>query len=232
MTGDPLSTPEDHPDDADVWGHDTANRFERDGVEFGRSLAYIDATFAIATTLLVTSLDPGPKGWSDWASFSEAEQGPLLAFALSFVVISSYWWANHRLVSTLSAISSRFILLSLVLLGCIALMPFTTEGLGAYSSDTDSAVSTVAYSLNIAAVSLVSIGLVIVGYLDKLYRHMPTPAQFRARVIELIDTPVVFLLSIPIAVLVGTTWAHYSWATLIVTGVAIPRYFRRRVPTS
>ena len=41
--------------------------YERDDVEFSRATAFFDATYALATTLLVTTLDPGPDGWSSWS---------------------------------------------------------------------------------------------------------------------------------------------------------------------
>ena len=200
---------------ADVDG--TPDRYDRDGVEFGRSLAYMDATFAIATTLLVTTLDPTAREWSNWSRFWDSEQGPLLAFALSFLVISSFWWANHRMVSTLRALSPRFVLRSLVLLAFVALVPFTTEGLGEFT-DASLQVSTVVYALNIAAVSLASTSLTVAAYRDGL---------FRRRVISLLATPLVFLASVPVALFISGTAARLMWLALILTGGLSARWLRQ-----
>jgi uncharacterized membrane protein len=214
---------------------DTPERFERDGVEFGRSLAYMDATFAIATTLLVTTLNPSELEWSSWSRFWSDAQGPLLGFGLSFVVVSSYWWANHRLVSKLDELSSRFIIWSLVMLAFVALVPFTTEGLGE-SSQNRAQVSTVVYALNIAAVSLAATWLAIVAYNDGLHRDPPSRAEHRRRAVASLDTPLVFLISIPIALLVSGNAARFSWLLLVVTGLLSARWFGRaredgRTPT-
>jgi len=201
-------------------------RYGRDDVEFGRSLAYVDATFAIATTLLVTTLDPGPKGWTNWTEFSSTEWLPLLAFALSFVVISAFWWANHQLVARLDELSARFVIGSIVLLGFIALVPFTTEGLGEYSGQ-GGQVATVCYAINIACVSIAAGALVVIAYVDRLHRVPMTPRQFRAKVLDMVDTPLVFLLSVPVAIFVSPGWARASWGLLFFTGVLTGRLSQR-----
>ena len=209
---------------ADVDG--TPDRYDRDGVEFGRSLAYMDATFAIATTLLVTTLDPTAREWSNWSRFWDSEQGPLLAFALSFLVISSFWWANHRMVSTLRALSPRFVLRSLVLLAFVALVPFTTEGLGEFT-DASLQVSTVVYALNIAAVSLASTSLTVAAYRDGLFRRPPEPAVFRRRGITPPETPPVFPAPGPGALFIPGTAARLMWLALILTGGLSARWLRQ-----
>jgi uncharacterized membrane protein len=201
---------------------ESPRRYGRDDVEFGRSLAYVDATFAIATTLLVTTLDPGTKGWSDWAEFGRTEWAPLLAFALSFTVISAYWWGNHQLVARLDTLSARFVIGSIVLLAFIALVPFTTEGLGEYDGSAGE-VSTVCYALNIAAVSVAAIALMVIAYLDGLHRVPMTAHQFRAKLVDSVDTPLVFLLSIPVAIFATPGWGRAFWALLFVTGMTTGR---------
>jgi TMEM175 potassium channel family protein len=207
--------------------HPAQRRFERRDVEFGRSLAYIDATFAIATTLLVTTLSGATKRWSSWAAFWDAESGPLMAFAISFVVISSFWWSNHRLVASLDALSPRFVLTAVAMLAFIALLPFTTNGLG---QDTGAAgeVSTVIYAVNLVAVSLLNTGLFVIAHRDGLFREPLSEADFRFRLFAVLDTSVVFLLSIPIALWVSPVGARYFWAVLIVTGQFTVVLDRRR----
>ena len=195
-------------------------------MEFGRSLAYVDATFAIATTLLVTTLIPGAEAWKDWTNFWDTQQGPLLAFALSFVVISSFWWANHRLVAALGTISARFVIASLVMLAFVALVPFTTDGLGSLDGS-DGEVATVVYALNIALVSLSSTALVWVAYRDRLFRRQPTPEDFRWTIVTVIDTPLVFVISVPVAIFISVPLARWMWLLLILTGSLTNRSRRR-----
>jgi uncharacterized membrane protein len=207
--------------------HPNRRRFERRDVEFGRSLAYIDATFAIATTLLVTTLSGANERWSGWTAFWHAESGPLMAFAISFVVISSFWWSNHRLVASLDALSPRFVLSAVAMLAFIALLPFTTNGLG---QDTGAAgeVSTVIYAVNLVAVSLLNTWLFVVAHRDGLFREPLSESDFRFRLFALLDTSAVFLVSIPIALWISPVGARYFWMVLIVTGRFTAAVDRRR----
>jgi hypothetical protein len=185
-------------------------RFGRDSVEFARTASFFDATFSIAATLLVVTLSSETIDWSDWTKFLEAEWPSLLAFAISFVVICAFWWANHRLVATLDAMTGRFVAAGLLL--------FTTGGLGDVDSRTSGEVAAVGYALNVAMVSLASMLLLVVAAREGLYRRAPTAAQLRGKLIGLVDTPVVFLLSIPVTLVFGPAWGRYSWMLVAVTG--------------
>jgi uncharacterized membrane protein len=202
-------------------------RFGRDEVEFGRSLAFIDATFAIAATLLVVTLNPTEVDWSSWRGFFGEEWPSLLGFALSFVVITVYWWSNHRLVAVLDELSPRFVGCTLTMLAFVALLPFTTDGLGEYEHGADGSVATIAYAVNVSLVSVLSSLLVVVADRERLFRHQPTRAEVRARLLDLADTPVVFLLSIPVTVLVGPNWGRATWAVLFVTGPITAKWSAR-----
>jgi uncharacterized membrane protein len=206
---------------------DAPKRFGRDSLEFGRTAGFFDATFAIAATLLVVTLAPETADWSDWSRFLEAEWPALLSFGISFVVICIFWWANHRLVATLDAMSSRFVGACLVMLCFVVLLPFTTGGLGDVDDRTSGEVAAIGYALNVSMVSLMTMVLVVVAARERLYRRAPTAAQVRGKLIGLVDTPVVFLLSIPVTILVGPLWGRYSWLLLAVTGGIVGRIGRR-----
>jgi uncharacterized membrane protein len=196
-------------------------------MEFGRTAGFFDATFSIAATLLVVTLAPEAANWSDWSKFLEAQWASLLSFVISFVVICAFWWANHRLVATLGAMSSKFVGAALVMLGFVVLLPFTTGGLGDVDDRSSGEVAAVGYALNVAMVSLTTMMLVVVAAREGLYRSTPTPAQVRGKLIGLVDTPVVFLLSIPVTLLFGPDWGRYSWLLLAVTGGVAGRIGRR-----
>ncbi len=202
-------------------------RFGRDSVEFGRTAGFFDATFAIAATLLVVTLAPEAANWSDWSKFIEAEWSSLLSFVISFVVICAYWWANHRLVATLDTMSTRFVGFGLVMLGFVVLLPFTTGGLGDVDNTSSGEVAAVGYALNVALVSLSTMVLAVVADREGLYRRAPTRDQLRGKLIGQIDTPVVFLLSIPVTLLISPAWGRYSWLLLAVTGGIVGRLGHR-----
>lgn len=193
-------------------------RFGRDSVEFGRAVAFIDATFSIAATLLVVSLNSADADWHDWSAFLSGEWPSLLCFAISFAVITGYWWSNHRLVATLDTLSARYVGCALTMLGFVALIPFTTDGLSNFKDDSNGTVATVMYAANVAIVSVLSGLLVLQAYRHRLFRHQPTQRELRARLIDMADTPLVFLLSIPVALLLGASWGRWAWALLFFTG--------------
>ena len=93
-------------------------RYQRDDQEFGRAIGFFDATYALALTLLVTTLDvpDPPSAWDGVRALWDTIGPQFLAFGISFVVIASYWLAHFRLVRTLAAIDQLTILANLVLI--------------------------------------------------------------------------------------------------------------------
>jgi hypothetical protein len=64
------------------------------------------------------------------------EKVPLIAaFFLGCFVIGAYWWANHRFVSRLAAVDSRYILLTVLYLTFVALLPFPTGLVGEFPTN-------------------------------------------------------------------------------------------------
>ncbi len=193
-------------------------RYGRDSVEFGRALAFFDATYSIAATLLVVTLNPTDADWHDWSAFVTNEWSSLVCFAISFVVITSYWWINHRLVATMDSLNARFVACAMTMLGFVALIPFTTEGLSDFADDSKGTVATIVYAANVTVVSVLAGLLVVVAYRERLFRHQPSRRELTARLLDMADTPFIFLASIPVTVLLGPSWGRTSWALLFFTG--------------
>ena len=128
--------------------------YDRDGVEFGRTVAFTDGLFAIAMTLLVVSL--AVPTLSDSSSVSELadklndDSATFISFAISFAVIGRYWLAHHAFFSALARLDRRIITLNLVYLAFIAFLPFPTALLGQYF---ENPLSIVIYAINVAIVS-------------------------------------------------------------------------------
>ena len=81
-------------------------RYQRDDQEFGRAIGFFDATYALALTLLVTTLDitePSSQ-WDGVRALWDAIGPQFLAFGISFAVIASYWLAHHRLANETPAV--------------------------------------------------------------------------------------------------------------------------------
>ena len=191
---------------------------ERDSVEFGRAIGFFDATFAIAATLLVTTLVPADAAWTSWSNFWSTLDGPLLAFAISFWLVAAYWWGNHRFVATLRGFSPRLVVVSLVFLAFVVLVPFSTAGSARRTRRPK--CTTVVYAINVALVS----GDGDACSPGSRRRRGPVPrdavgrrAPRPHRSTGLMPT-VVFLASIPIALLGAPSAARYFWLVLIPLG--------------
>ena len=205
-------------------------RYERDTVEFGRAVAFFDAVYAIALTLLVVNIDP-PEA-ADWASL-ETLLGSglgwqLLGFAISFAVIAVFWRVNHRIVAGFSALTPATIIANLVAIAFVVLVPFATQGISDFDT-ADQPLAVAVYAVDISLAVLAQSAMFAVARHDGVLRH---PLPRRADTIRFIDTlttPLVFLASIPVAYAFGADWGRYTWATLLVIGPLSGRWADRRI---
>jgi len=183
------------------------------GPDLSRIIAFVDAVFAIAITLLVLQLDvpTGVDSSSElWARLKE--QGPdFLAFGISFAVLGFYWLINHRLMRTLAEFDARLIVLVLVYLVFIVLVPFSSQLLGE-NGDQDLAV--IIYIVNVVMVNA-SLTLILIhaekAGLEKPEYHDQLIMGRKASAF----TTATFPLAIPLTLLVGS-WALLVWWLLSV----------------
>ena len=205
-------------------------RYERDTVEFARAVAFLDAVYAIALTLLVVNIDP-PEA-ADWASL-ETLLGSglgwqLLGFAISFAVIAVFWRVNHRIVARFSALTPATIIANLVAIAFVVLVPFATQGISDFAT-ADQPLAVAVYAVDISLAVLAQSAMFAVARHDGVLHH---PLPRRADTIRFIDTlttPAVFLASIPVAYAFGADWGRYTWATLLVIGPLSGRWADRRI---
>jgi uncharacterized membrane protein len=204
-------------------------RYPRDGPEFDRAIAFFDATYAVALTLLVTTLeiDHQPSAFKSFSALDQAVGAQFVAFAISFLVIASYWLANHRMVADFTALDTRTIVVHLVLIAAVVLLPFTTEAVGD-PDVADLALPTVLMAVSVAAVSGLHTLVWIVAAHDGLIAPAPTRDDWRDKVINGFAPAAVFLLSIPIAYLVSPGVARLSWLLLVVVNPVAGEMLQRR----
>jgi uncharacterized membrane protein len=214
----------------DERGAPTKPRYGRDSVEFARAVAFFDAIYAFALTLLVVNVDPPVA--SDWASLDALiDSGlgsQLLGFAISFVVIAVFWRVNHRLIARIDAITPGVIVANLVATALVVLVPFSTQGISD-SATSDLPLALAVYAVNI---SLAVIGQTAVFYVARHDGVVVNPLPKRADTIHTLDTlvtPAVFFASIPIAYAFGADWGRWTWASLIVLAPLSGRWAARRV---
>ena len=111
--------------------HPAPATYDELGLE--RIVFFSDAVIAIAITLLAIEirlppLEDGarlvPALWALWPSY--------LSFAISFLVIGTYWIAHHNMFEHIDRYTPTLIWLNLFFLLCVAFTPFPTAIVGEY----------------------------------------------------------------------------------------------------
>ena len=124
-----------------------------DSMEKNRVEAFSDGLFAIVATLLVIELKlpEGPSVWLDLLSI-----GPkILAFVLSFLIVTMYWVAHHSMFNFVSRVDRNLLWLNNLSLLCVSFIPFPTAVLGNHPQDPN-------------AIALYGITLILVNVTDTL----------------------------------------------------------------
>jgi uncharacterized membrane protein len=203
-------------------------RFARGTTEFDRALAFFDGTYAVALTLLVTTLNSAdtPDAWADPAALWAAFGTEIISYFVAFTVVAAYWRANHTFVARLHHLSARFITVNLVLLAFLVLLPFTTDTLGRYERP----LATAVFAGDVAVIGLTEVVMFLVAWRNNLMSAPPSPGGMRLQLLFRLVNPAVFLASIPVAYLASPAAARLSWLTLAVLNPLIGVLADRRAP--
>ncbi|MFH9002430.1 TMEM175 family protein [Streptomyces afghaniensis] len=178
-----------------------------------RLVALVDGVFAIAITLLVLDLSVARE--LDPAAYRQAlrELLPDLgAYALSVVVLGSYWRDHRRIFKDVREIDGQVIGISMVGLGVAALVPFPTRLLAEYG---DQSVSVAVYAAAVAALGACHLALAAVLAKRPWLRHDRTSEA--ASTLGLLDSAtvvVVFLVTVPLAFATGPA-IMWMWLVLV-----------------
>ncbi|MCM3778092.1 TMEM175 family protein [Microbacterium hydrocarbonoxydans] len=104
-----------------------------------RFTAFVDAVVAIAMTLLILplmeSVSDAASGKLTTADFFHEHHGQLASFALSFLLIASFWTEHHRVYSRVLRITTPLIWINIVWLFTIVWLPVATAMIGQMPAD-------------------------------------------------------------------------------------------------
>src|SRR5438105_9187038 len=193
-----------------------------DGVErpgtgrLDRLIFLSDGVFAIAMTLLVVELTvpeftPGSRGELTQRLLDLAPK--FLSYAISFLVIASYWAAHQRIFRYVVRADDRLVWLNIVLLLCIAFQPFPTNVLGTYG-DQSTAVAFYAGTLAVTGVVVLALWIYATAG-QRLIRPDVNPRLVQHHIWRAATVPFVFAISIAIAQ-ISPTAAEFSWLAIAV----------------
>ena len=190
--------------------------YERGSDEFSRLIAFSDAIFAIAMTLLVIGIEvPQIDDVDSVGDLAEAlgdESDSMVSFFISFAVIGRYWAAHHAFIAMLARADRRLLATNLVFLCFIAFLPFPTALLGDLF---DNPLSVTIYAVAVAIVSGLEVLQLRVAYRDGLLKRKMPAEVYRWGSLMSLSPVLVFLLSVPAAFLLGTGWAVVVWFLVV-----------------
>ena len=122
-------------------------------METSRTEAFSDGVFAIAITLLILNVTLHRSGSLGhdllqlWPSY--------LAYAVSFVTIGIMWINHHTIYRHIERVDRIFLLLNLMLLLCIAFVPFPTRIAAEFArSDSDRRAAALLYGITMTTTAV------------------------------------------------------------------------------
>jgi uncharacterized membrane protein len=198
-----------------------------DDPSFARIVAFSDAVFAIAATLLVIDLRPpavAANAYEDALGMYLSQPGPFIATAIGFLVVGSYWSSHRRIFLLLRHGSGGLVWANLLLLFGVAIQPFLTAALAEHDPNRTSVVLYAAGQVGTGFAQLLLWWVAIRR--PGLLGPDATPRRIRYVTVQLLRSPITFGLSIPIALLVGPGFAMASWAVLVILAIAVGIAFR------
>jgi uncharacterized membrane protein len=180
---------------------------------------FSDAVFAIAMTLLVLEIRL-PEGAEEdlggallvlWPSF--------FAYALSFAIIGLNWITHHRKFRYIVRWDNGLLRINLLFLFAVTFVPFPTSVMAEHGDET---VAVVLYALAVSALSLLQLWIWVHSYRAGLMDEQVDEGVYRVVRRNLLPVPLVFLLSIPVA-LFAPLVATLSWILIWPVSVLIGR---------
>jgi len=199
-----------------------------EGSELDRTIAFSDAVFAIAMTILVLELRIPDVPAAQLPSELQHLVPAYVTFVLSFTVVGVIWLSHHRKFGVMARFNQTLLRLNLLMLLMVASLALPTAVLGRYG---DQPIAVVLYAAFVSAIGLLMSAMWGYAWRRHLIETSVDRGVFQFVLIQSLIIPVTFLISIPIAVTAGANPAEYSWllAFLLLLGLrSLSRAGRRQ----
>jgi len=117
---------------------------------------FADGVFAIAATLLILNVDAQIGEHSSALGHRLLEIWPsYIAYAVSFVTIGIIWSNHHTVMAQLGRVDRTFLMLNILLLLCVAFVPFPTRLIAEHLRDRhDLEAAALAYGATMTVMSI------------------------------------------------------------------------------
>lgn len=195
-----------------------------------RVMFFSDAVFAIALTLLVIDLRVPDEDHGETSGDVIISLIPgFIAYVISFAVIAANWTGHHRKFRVIKSYNGRLIRLNFVLLFLIAFTPFPTSLMAEYPGEVPSVVL---YATVVGLLNLAQLAMWMYAWHQKMIDDRVDLSVYRYVCRELLIVPVMFGLSILVAVLWDPLAAMWSWILIAPVSIIVGTISGRRLASS
>ena len=195
-------------------------------VEAGRVLAFSDAIFAIAITLLTLQLEvrPGLHGSAFTRELRDLLPS-LGAYALSFIILGQLWLIHHRIFSVIARVDRHIMIRNLAFLGLIAIMPFPVRLLSDYH---DRPLAIAVYALTFLAAMLLQrlLWTYVTGPERRQLLSEPVPDQIRQDFTRTLDIMLLVFGAVVPLVMFAPRFAALIWLVMLLVLFVMARIGR------
>ncbi|MBP6941451.1 MAG: DUF1211 domain-containing protein [Syntrophorhabdaceae bacterium] len=192
--------------------------------------ALVDGIFAFAMTLLVTGLviphlSKGEAKARLAVSIAEM-RSEFTSFLIAFFVLASFWQMHNRQFHYVRAVDSSTVRITLFILACVVLMPFTTIISGAYSD--------VQIAVNLFHANMFILGALFLVH----WRHLArtpgiTSVEISSRdasngIRRVLVTPAISILAFLVS-FISPSWSMATYLLIIPFVAIVRRYCRSTI---
>jgi uncharacterized membrane protein len=193
--------------------HDPTYHYDTSRLE-----AFSDGVFAIAITLLIIEIGvPHVEGGESLGHALRQLWPSYFGYALSFVTIGIMWANHHGMFKDIERVDHPMQMLNLLLLLCIAFIPFPTAVLVEYMQDDDNALAaTLTYGITLTLTALAFNAMWWHASRGRrLIDDHVSDAHVRDRTLRYLPGPLLYAVGLPLAFV--NTWAAMGlWVALAV----------------
>jgi len=195
-------------------------------VDAGRVLAFSDAIFAIAITLLTLGLAvrPGLHGSAFTRELRDLLPS-LGAYALSFIILGQLWLIHHRLFSVIAQVDRHIMVRNLAFLGLIAIMPFPVRLLSDYH-DRPLAIAVYALTVILAMLDQRLLWTYVTGPERRQLLSESVPDQVRQDFTRTLDIGVLVFGAVVPLVMFTPRFAALIWLVMLLVQLIVARVGR------
>ena len=149
----------------------------------------------------------------------------IAAFALSFWVVGAYWLTHHRHYVFIQRYDGTLLLLNLLLLMTVCFIPWPTAVMGHFGNYF---AAWVLYALSMAAMGFATAAVWFYASSRPALVDGVTPELRRFYMYRAVVTPLVFLISIPVAA-VNLGVGEYTWIAIFVVLRLLSNRYRDQI---